>query len=286
MLDRTETLTKVEDGQEAVLKRLIELGQSILPEGISPSAIGVAAPGPLDAKTGTILKAETLPRWSHVPLGKIISEAFGNVKTFVQNDGNLGAIAEYHLGAGQGANPMIYLTVSTGIGGGAIIGGQLFTGSKTLAIEPGHMRFTLPDGSHRRLEELASGTALGEWAKHYLKTSDMASVLRDLATVDGKAVGKAAIEGDTLAIRVVTDAGRWFGLGLVNLLHLFNPEAIVIGGSVTNLEDLYLNPVRETIQQNILYADFYHDNLIRLAKITEDMCLVGAMLFCKYHIED
>lgn len=284
MLQRVETLTRVPEGQEAVLKRLIATGQSLVTSGVTLQAIGVAAPGPLNAQTGTILKAETLPGWSQVPISSIISAAFGNLPTFIQNDGNLGAIAEYHLGAGQGANPMLYLTISTGIGGGAMIDGQLFTGMKSLAIEPGHMRFTLPDGSSRRLEELASGTALGYWARHHLETSSVDSVLRQAAVVDGKAVGDAALTGDALALRVVTEAGRWLGLGFVNLLHLFNPQAIVLGGSVVKLGDLLLAPARAIIRQHILYDEFFDEGLIRPAAIEEDMCLLGAALYSRLQL--
>lgn len=278
MLKRVETLTRVPEGQTAVIQRLIDAGKSVVPDDVTLKAIGMAAPGPLDVASGVILRAETLPGWSHVPLGNIISEAFANTPTYLQNDANLGALAEYHLGAGRGANPLLYLTISTGIGGGAIIDGKLFTGQKGLAIEPGHMRFTLPDGSVRRLEELASGTALGMWANRALTTENTPSSLRNVAVVDGRAVGEAALAGDALALRVVTQAGRWLGLGLVNLLHLFNPQAIVVGGSVVKLGDLIFEPAREVIRANILFDEFFNESLLKKAEIEEDMCLYGAAL--------
>lgn len=280
MLKRVETLTRVPEGQTAVIQRLIDAGKSVVPDDVTLKAIGMAAPGPLDVASGVILRAETLPGWSHVPLGNIISGAFNNTPTYLQNDANLGALAEYHLGAGRGANPLLYLTISTGIGGGAIIDGKLFTGQKGLAIEPGHMRFTLPDGSVHRLEELASGTALGMWAARALTTKNAPSSLRDVAVVDGRAVGEAALAGDALALRVVTQAGRWLGLGLVNLLHLFNPQAIVVGGSVVKLGDLIFEPAREVIRANILFDEFFNESLLKKAEIEEDMCLYGAALHC------
>ena len=103
------------------------------------------------------------------------------------------------------------------------------------------MRLTLPDGSVRRLEELASGTALGEWARQRLQTSAAPSTLRGLDLIDGQAVGEAAAAGDKLAGQVVAQAGEWLGLGLVNLMHLFNPAAIVLGGSAMKLGDLLLD---------------------------------------------
>ena len=279
MIRRAETSSKVEEGPDKTFRRLTALGQSLIRPAMKLNAVGVAAPGPLDVETGVIIKAETLPGWSNVPIADILSQAFNHVPVYVQNDGNLGALAEYHRGAGQGADPMIYLTLSTGIGGGAIIDGKLFTGANSLAIEPGHMRLSLPDGSHRRLEELASGTALGYWAQHELAITQEVSSLRGQDAIDGKAVGQAALAGDELALRVVHQAGQWLGLGLVNLLHLFNPAAIVVGGGAVNLGEMLLGPARAVIRQHLLHEDFYADDLIRPAAIGEDVCLVGAALY-------
>lgn len=281
LMRRAETLSRVSDGPDIVLDRLIKLGSSLLHDDDELGAIGIAAPAPLDTEAGLIIKAETLPGWSQVPIARALSDAFAGLPAFVENDANLGALAEYHLGAGQGADPLIYLTLSTGIGGGAIIGGAIFTGAAGHAIEPGHMRLTLPDGSIRRWEELASGTALGEWARHRLTCGAMPSILREMETVDGQAVGEAALTGDALALDCVREAGTWLGLGLVNLLHLFNPAAIVLGGSVMKLGDLMLDPARQVIDQHILYDGFLPQNVLRPAKLGEDVCLVGAALHAR-----
>ena len=278
MIRRAETPSKVEEGQDAVLRRLIALGKSLTAPGAKLAAVGVAAPGPLDMEAGLIIKAETLPGWSNVPIAAVLSQAFDHVPVYVQNDGNLGAVAEYQRGAGQGADPMIYLTLSTGIGGGAIIDGKLFTGANSLAIEPGHMRLTLTDGSCRRLEELASGTALGYWARRRLAATQQPSSLRGQDVIDGKAVGQAALAGDGLALGMVRQAGEWLGLGLVNLLHLFNPAAIVIGGGAVSLGELMLGPARAVVRQHILHEGFYAERLVRRAALGEDVCLVGAAL--------
>ena len=281
LLRRAETLSRVLDGPDLVLGRLIDLGKSLIAADDQIGSVGIAAPGPLDTAAGVIIKAETLPGWSQVPIARRLSRAFGDVPAFVENDGNLGALAEYHLGAGFGADPMIYLTISTGIGGGAIVDGKLFTGSQGLAIEPGHTRLTLRDGSIRRWEELASGTALGDWAGIALRSSSTPSALRRLTTIDGQAVGEAALAGDELALEVVRQAGEWLGLGLVNLLHLFNPAAIVLGGSAMKLGDLLLEPARKVIGEHVLHEGFFPEELLRLAQFGEDVCLIGAALYSK-----
>lgn len=278
LLRRAELLSRVADGPEIALGRLVDLGRSLLDGEAAPASIGIAAPGPLDTAAGVIIKAETLPGWANAPIARTLSEAFGGAPAFVENDGNLGALAEYRLGAGRGADPMLYLTISTGIGGGAIINGQLFTGANALAIEPGHMRLALPDGGVRRLEELASGTALGALARRRLRDCAQPSRLRARAWVDGQAVGEAAAAGDALALAVARQAGEWLGLGLVNLAHLFNPAAIVLGGSATKLGDLLLEPAREVMREQVLHEGFLPRNLLRLAHFSEDMCLIGAAL--------
>ena len=278
LLRRAEMLSRVGDGPEIALGRLVDLGWSLLERDLRPASIGIAAPGPLDTAAGVIIKAETLPGWANVPIARTLSEAFDGAPAVVENDGNLGALAEYRLGAGRGADPMLYLTISTGIGGGAIINGELFTGANALAIEPGHMRLTLPDRSVRRLEELASGTALGALARQRLLDCAQPSSLRAVECVDGRAVGEAARTGDALAQAVARQAGEWLGLGLVNLLHLFNPAAIVLGGSATKLGDLLLEPARAVMREQVLHEGFLPRDLLRLAHFSEDMCLIGAAL--------
>lgn len=280
LVNRAETLSRVSDTIEEVIQRIIDVAHSVVPQGSQPAAIGISGPGPLDTEKGIILHAETLPGWENIPLTRYISAAFAGAPTAINNDANLAALAEYRFGAGRGCDPMIYLTISTGIGGGAIIGGKLFTGWRHLAIEPGHMRFTLPDGSHQRLEDLASGTALGCWARQRLQSDSQPSLLRNYDPVDGKAVSAAAAAGDALALEMIAATGRWLGLGLVNILHMFNPQAIVLGGGVSQLGEMLLQPAKQVIAENILDSSFYDENLIRLAGLGEDVCLYGAAYYC------
>lgn len=286
LLNRTETLTLADQPQSDVLVRLIDTARAVIPMGTRVQAIGVAAPGPLDAATGIIHHARTLPGWYDVPLAQIIQREFG-APVYVQNDANLAALAEFHHGAAKGADPLIYLTISTGIGGGAILGGRIFTGWRGLAIEPGHLRFPLPDGRIMRLEELASGTALGMLARERIasvSSDELPSVLRDKSRIDGRAVGDAARAGDALARAVVDEAGRWLGFGLVSILHLFNPQAVILGGSVSSLGDLMLEPARAVIREHILAPGFYGDKLISITRLGDDVCLVGAAFHARNHM--
>ena len=277
--NRVEIRTNVVEGQEAVVNRLLALAHEVAPVGESIDAIGVAAPGPMDAASGTIYHARTLPGWRDLALADLIERELGAL-TVMENDANLGALAEYTVGAGQGASPLIYLTISTGIGGGLVIDGEIFKGYGGLAFEPGHMLMQTPHGI-LRLEELASGTALGDVARRELAAGDQDSMLRTRQVIDGAAVGDAARAGDPLAASVVRNAGVWLGMGLVNLTHILNPQAIIIGGGVADLGELVFAPAREILHNHVLSPRFLVDDFIRRPALGEDLCLVGAAHYAR-----
>jgi glucokinase len=280
-LARGEISTRAHEPTDTVIERIIGLARSVVPDEGSIAAIGICGSGP-QAYTGVILHANSLPpHWHNTPFAEPISRAFGGAPAYMENDANLAALAEYRFGAARGADPAIYLTISTGIGGGAIIGGQLFTGFRGLAIEPGHLKFMQPDGQICSLEQLACGRALAESARKKLELSSEPSLLRSFQTLDGRVVGEAAAQGDRLALEVIDEAGRWLGLGLVNIIHLFNPQVIVIGGSVAQLGDLIFDPARRVIVECVIDPAFNCPDLIRPAELGDDVCLVGAALYAR-----
>lgn len=276
LIHRRETPSHVEEPVNAVIARIIDLARQTIGTA-QLSAIGIAAPGPLDPVSGVIHHARTLPGWSAVPLAALIGRAFGGVPCVLHNDANLAALAEYERGAGQGCNPLVYLTISTGIGGGVVIDGRLFGGWSGLAAEPGHQIVPLADGRLVRLEDVASGTGIALQARERLAAggvSALAQLPPDALT--GAAVAAAAIAGDALAASVIDRAGAALGVGLVNLLHLFSPQAIVIGGSVAQLGDRLFDPARRVIDAYLLDAQFLPPDLIRPAQLGDDVCLIGA----------
>jgi glucokinase len=276
LLGRAETLTLAHESQASVIDRIIQLARRVC-DG-TPTIVGISAPCPT-AFTGIISHAAVLPNWHDVPLATIISEAFGGAPVYMENDANLGALAEVHQGAARGANPAVYMTISTGIGGGLVIDGNLFTGKNGLAIEPGHAKYRGPDGAVYSLQDFASGPGIARLAQLHLAQNAEPSTLRDLSEITGKAVGDAAIDGDVLANAVIAEAGWWLGLGLVNVAHMFNPELIVLGGSVINLGDLILNPARQVLRDYVVAPSFYHDDLLRTAQLGDDVCLIGAAAY-------
>jgi glucokinase len=174
------------------------------------------------------------------------------------------------------------MTISTGIGGGLVSNGQLFTGKSGLAIEPGHTKYRGPDGKIYSLQDFAAGPGIVRLARLKLAESGAPSVLRDEPELTGKAVGEAAAAGDPLALAVVQEAGWWLGIGLVNVVHMCNPEVIVLGGSVVmRLGDLMLNPARAILREYVVDPAFYHEDLIRLALLGDDVCLIGAASYAR-----
>lgn len=278
--------TKAKEGVDAVLHRLKGLLRQTL-VGIPPAeveAIGISAPGPLDPRAGVILTAPNLPGWNEVPLRDIVAKEFG-YPTYLGNDANLAALAEGRFGAGRGLRDFIYITVSTGIGGGVITDGRLLLGERGLGAEVGHMTLEAHGprcncGNIGCLEALASGTAIAREAVRRLgegQPSLITEMVRgDLSRVNGQVVYEAAQKGDTLAHEVFAQAGFYLGVGIVNLLYLFNPTRIILGGSVMKAGDLILNPVWEVVRARI--SRFYWERLsIVIAELGDDVGLLGAV---------
>lgn len=231
-------------------RRLVEQGAG---EGGPLSAVGISVPGPIDAARGVVLHPPNLPSWEEVPIGAWLGEALG-CAVKVENDANAAALAEWRFGAGRGASDMILLTMSTGIGGGIILGGRLHTGRNGTAGELGHVPVEWNGalcacGLRGCLEAYAGGAG---WTAH----------LREQAPADGRvavlAGGREAVtpehlvaaarEGDAWALG---EMERWNGFvacAITNLTMMLAPEVIVLGTiAVAAGEDLCLRPVRELV---------------------------------------
>ena len=279
LLARAELPTQAHEPQQAVIERIIAVARQVWDD--TALAVGISAPCPM-AYTGLIRHAAVVPDWYDVPLADMVSRAFGDAPVYMENDANLGALAEYHRGAAQGANPAVYMTISTDIGGGLVVDGRLFTGRDGLAIEPGHTKYRGPDGRIYSLQDFASGPGIARLARQWLLERDEPSALREAAEITGQVVGQAALAGDALAQQVIAEAGWWLGLGLINVAHMINPQVIVLGGSVvTNLGDLILDPARRVMVDYVVDPTFYHDDLLQVARLGDDVCLIGAASYAR-----
>ncbi len=277
---REETLTETERGLDYTLERFKAMVRAVWPtDGTTITGIGVSSPGPLNPMTGVIVAPPNLKGWHNVPLGDILKETFG-VPVYVGNDANVAALAETVMGAAQGCRHVIYITVSTGIGSGMIIDGKMLLGKSGLGAEAGHI-IIQSSPEQVRLELETRGPALAMKAKARIEAGDQTMIKDlvngDLSQISGATVGKAAQAGDPVALEIVREAGRVLGLGMVSLLHLFNPEILVFGGAVSdNLGELLFAPMRDSIQKYCIDDSYWQDLRIEQAALGENVSIFGA----------
>lgn len=279
MLDRVAEPTRAHQGPDIVVPRLLDVIASVMPDDIqSVAGVGVSVPGPINPHAGTIVAPPNLPGWNNVPVRKLVQERFG-CPVYLGNDANVAALAEAARGAAHGYKYVIYLTVSTGIGSGLIDDGHLVVGSDGLAGEAGHM-IMIVDGDVLDLENAASGTAIAREAVKRLSAGAESSI-RDrvngnLQNVTSKIVGQAAQEGDALAVELIEQAGYRVGLGIVSLMHILNPQIVVVGGGVTNVGDLLFKPMRRAVEDHALDPSYHESVPIVPASLGDNVALIGA----------
>ena len=213
-------------------------------------AVGIGCGGPLDPFRRIVESPLHLPGWRDVPLAAIVEAALDRA-TFVDNDATAGALAEYLFGAGRarGVRHLVYLTISTGIGGGLVLDGRVYRGAAGNAGELGHLtidRLGRPCACGRRgcLEAYASGTNIAARAREALANGEPSS-LRELPVITARDVSRAALADDAVAARVWDETMAILGSAMATILDVFNPDLIVLGGGVTRAGDQLLRPVRE-----------------------------------------
>jgi glucokinase len=257
--------TEAASGVSSVLNRIVaSLTRAARDAGVDCNnlyRVGVAAPGPVETARGHIIDPPNLPGWGDVALGPLLSERLG-LPVAVENDANAAAYGEYVAGAGRGARALIYVTVSTGIGGGIVLDGVLYRGPDGAAGEIGHMVVLAGGpacGCGRRgcLEAVASGTAIARDGRNAIERGQ-AMILRRLAAaandeVSAEMVAEAAAAGDGDAAGILLRAAEMLGIGLGNLVNIFNPDVIVLGGGVTNIGKALLQPA-EVMMRRVAFA--------------------------------
>jgi glucokinase len=280
---RREALrTDVEGGPEAVMQQfkcLVDMVSIGLDEKMA--AIGISSPGPLDIETGEIIHITTLPGWENFPLRRRVAELF-NLPTVLENDGVSAAYGEWKEGAGQGTRSMVYVTVSTGVGGGVIVDGNLLRGRRGMAGHIGHMSIATKGpvctcGRVGCFEAFAAGTALGNCAKSLAQSSTgWLGQIVDKASIDAKHVVEGARQGDAECLDLLTDEARLLGSGFASLLHLFSPDIIVMGGGVSHAFDLLDAEMHATLQREAMEP--FRDVRVVPAGLGDNAGLVGAAL--------
>jgi glucokinase len=282
--------TKAEEGPEAVINRMVGAIEEVAPTQREGLRIGIASPGPLDPFRGIILSTANLPGWESIPLAEQISTRM-HCPVVINNDANLAALGEWKHGAGRGVNDLIYLTISTGIGGGVITQGRMLLGARGLAGELGHMRVTQDGpmcgcGQRGHIEAIASGTSIARIVRNRINAGEasiLTDMIEDLEELESVNIGIAAQEGDALAISAIENAGKAIGSHIASLVHAFNPDRIIIGGGVSQLGDLLFTPIRKTLTEEIIHPAYLQDLKVVPAELGDDAGLIGAMVLARQH---
>lgn len=257
-------LTRAEQGADAVVARIAGMIHTVIEQTIAETGatrdeflgVGIGSPGPLDRAKGIVIITPNLG-WQNFPLRDRVSEATGLPAT-LDNDANCATLGEWWVGAAKGGRNVIGLTIGTGIGGGLILNGELYHGSSDVAGEVGH---TTIDSTGRRcrcgnygcLEAYASGPAIAERAREALAGGEGSLLSKmaggDLSRITAQHVYEASKEGDEVARAVVRETARFIGIGVANLLNIFNPDVVVLAGGVTQAGDDLFAPMRAEVQR-------------------------------------
>jgi glucokinase len=237
------------------LEIMMGLARDMLATAKAPlAAVGVSFGGPVDAEQGLVLLSHHVPGWEKMPLREWLEERLG-VPAAVDNDANVAVLGEHHFGAGQGCDSLLYVTVSTGIGGGWIVHGRPYRGADGMAGEIGHMVID-PNGpvcncgKHGCLEALAAGPAIARRARERLAENPRAGqALRALVggeveAVTARHVSQAAEAGEELSRQVLDEAARALGRGIGSAISLMNPQRVVVGGGVAKSGQRYFEAMR------------------------------------------
>ncbi len=274
--------TNVARGYKAIVEEIIEK-TAALNKGYSIRAIGIGCGGPLDSKRGRILSPPNLPGWDDVPLVEDIKSAF-NLPVYLENDANAAALGEFHFGAGKDVSNMVYMTLSTGIGGGIILNNKLIHGVRDSGGEVGHQTI-LPDGplcncgNRGCLEALSSGTGIARMFREKLasgRTSIVTDWVKDLEEISAKIIADAAKVGDPLAREVWDSAIYYLGIGIANIITIISPEMVVLGGSLTKYgEELFIK-VREIVKERVRLVPIDEVKIVP-AKLGDDVGILGAV---------
>jgi len=245
--------------------------------------IGVGMHGVVDVATGTSLFAPNL-QLRNLPLQDELEKEF-NLPVKIENDARAMALGESWFGNGSGADHIVCVNVGSGVGAGVIINGKLFHGEHFISGEVGHMTIDINGpkctcGNYGCLQTFTSGPAIAERIRREIslgKQSLVADMVNgDLDIIDGKMVYEAALKGDQISINALSEAGRYLGIGLTNIIHILNPKRIIVGGGVANANHFVLDSARETIQNRCL-SESAKQTEILLSKLGEDATAIGAV---------
>ena len=259
VISDARTPTLAHEGPAAVIGRMVACVREAAAEsGVDAASLtcaGVSAPGPIDVDDGIITHPPNLPGWDDVPLARLLSEQLAT-RAYLENDANCSAVGEHEYGAGRGFRHMIYITISTGIGGGIIINNELYAGASGAAGEIGHIGVSVDGpvcgaGHVGCLEAFASGAGIANRAREAIAAGGLprtARLAEHNPQLSAETVYLAGQQGESEAAAIIESAGQYLGIGLASIINAFNPQAIVLGGGLINMGETILTPALDTMK--------------------------------------
>ncbi len=279
ILEKHREATCVSEGWKKVVQRMIQniqRQQEIADQrGLSVAAVGVGAPGIIQVDSGVVVKSPNFPDWNNLPLKDELEKAL-RLPVTIENDANAAALGEQWRGAGSGIRSMILLTLGTGVGGGIILNNKIWHGADGMAGEVGHMTI-IPDGRQCGcgntgcLEMYASARGI---VRSY-RDADGSVGKGGQTEITSEDVYRAAREGNIRAANVMQEMGRMLGIGIANLINIFNPERIVIGGGVKDAWSLFIDTTRTEIRKRAFEVPAERTEIVP-SKLGDDAGMVGA----------
>jgi glucokinase len=284
VLSRIVEPSRASEGPRAMIARHLDMGRRAVEasgvEWSSIAAVGIACGGPLDPLLGIIQSPLSLPGWDDLPLTTMVADALDR-PAVVDNDATAGALAEWWFGAGRSRNvrSLVYLTISTGVGGGLVLDGRVYRGAALNAGELGHLTIdyrgrTCACGRRGCVEAYCSGTNIATRAREALLAGEPSS-LGSAEPVTARDVAEHAASGDPLARRIWDETTEMLGSAVANILDAFNPELVVLGGGVTRAGAQLLDPVRE-IGLRLAMPPARATADVVLAELGDDLGIVSA----------
>ncbi|WIV13121.1 ROK family protein [Proteiniborus sp. MB09-C3] len=279
-------------GWDMVIQDIINLIREIINQASNNKnvlGIGIGVPGVADPNTGNVVHCVNLG-WENVPLGKTLEKEF-NKPVYIDNDASVAALAEFENGALKGTQNSILITLGTGIGGGFIINGRLYSGTSNIGSEIGHTVigenfYDCNCGKNGCFETFSSATALIRYTKKLMEEARENTVIgnyidNDLDKLNAKVIFDCAKAGDKLALSSVNRLVDYLIIGITNLINLLDPEIIAIGGGISKAGDYLLELISHRIHEKILFKDMPYSK-IAIAKHGNDAGIIGSAMLCKH----
>ena len=280
----THQRVKTHAPDQSIFDRMAALVESTWKDDVA--AIGVSSPGPLDSRAGVVMATPNIKEWRNFPLTANLMRRFG-VPVFLDNDANLAGLAEWKYGAGRGHHDVLYLTVSTGVGGGVILGDRLLQGHHGLAAELGHV--TVADGGplcgcgfRGHIEAFSSGTGIERFVAEELAAGKKSTLA---GKPSAKKIAEAALAGDKLARKAYARAGKYLGIGVANYLHIFDPSIVILGGGVSMSGKLLFEPFEASLKKRVFHPRYLEGLVIAKAELGDDAGLLGALALARMKME-